>query len=139
MRLRFAHASTLFLLTIILISSLSCASAAGSAMARPAGQAGPWTPTNVRNATRTQVREVLGAPGHVFNENVWVYFDYRAENVATTPGLDTLVVVFDREEVIGMKLADGRLIRELIARRTKSNEVSADPVISLQNGTPAKT
>jgi hypothetical protein len=139
MRTPFTHAIVVIVLTSALASNGSCAHAPDRAMARPAGEIGPWTSTEVRDATRTKVREVLGAPSHVFNENVWIYFDYRADNVPTKSSQDTLVVVFEGEKLIGMKLDEGRLIRDMIAgREKKGGRRGEDTLVPLKSETTQK-
>lgn len=94
--------------------------------------AGPPLQTYGQGTPREKVIEVLGAPAARVGSNIWIYFDFRADQASVDPSLDALVIAFKDERVLGLKLADGRVVRAAIARS------AGNPTGLLATGAPGR-
>lgn len=123
------------LLLVVLTAALASLAAAAS---NPKGVnaspilAGPPEAMYGRGTPRGQVLKVLGEPSARLGANVWVYFHFRADDPTVDPKLDTLVLAFERDKVIGLRLSDDATMRRIVAQRAPK---LAGPVVA---AAPAK-
>jgi len=71
------------------------------------------------------VQKTLGVPSAKMGQDLWVYFNFTHGNPnAVTPAFDTLVVAFENNRVVAVKVTDGRVVRQLLAQH-KAQSVPA--------------
>ncbi len=83
-----------------------------------------------RKASRVQVAAQLGLPDTMLSHEIWIYhgFELNHSQDAKDPG--ALFVVFERDQVVGMKFTTSAFMHDLlaeIARRSPAQSLR-DPV-----------
>jgi len=69
-------------------------------------------------ATRRSVVEVVGLPDARASGAIWIYHHSGTlQESSNAKNYDTLVIVFKQDRVVAMKLTDGNVLRDLMARR----------------------
>lgn len=100
--------------SILLRSLVLAATLVASAFATPRFR--PFDLDLVPGASPEVVRKTLGVPSATMGPELWVYFEFSKSNPnAANPAFDTLVIAFERNRVIAVKITDGRVVRRLLA------------------------
>lgn len=76
-----------------------------------------------KGMSRTEVERMIGVADATVGREVWVYWNFDAENVATPRGCDTLVIGFKDDRVSVMRMTSSQPVRALVARQQKTKDV----------------
>lgn len=77
-------------------------------------------------ASSAVARRILGAPQATLGSDLWIYWNFGAPNPnRANPEFDTLVVAFEQERVIAVKITDGRVVRQLLAQAAAQAKAAA--------------
>lgn len=73
-----------------------------------------------RGSSRHEVLTKIGSPGTRLASNVWVYWNYRSNNLAAERrGLDTLILTFSDDRVTDMKIVNSDTLAAALNRRSE--------------------
>lgn len=80
-------------------------------------------------ASSARVRAQLGRPDATLGPDLWIYWNFgNPHPYRANPEHDTLVVAFERNRVVAVKIADGQAVRRLLA------SAGPGPAIALRSG-----
>jgi hypothetical protein len=65
----------------------------------------------------TEVQRMIGVADATVGREIWIYWNFDADNVATPRGWDTLVIQFTDGRVSTLRLAPNQSVRALLATR----------------------
>lgn len=70
---------------------------------------------------RFDVIVAVGMPDQKLSPDVWIYWDCKSNNPADSErGFDTMVLRFEKDRLIQMRLVEGRAIKAFIAAQAKA-------------------
>ena len=73
-------------------------------------------PTPDTSVSRGVVESILGIPDAKLTANVWVYWDFKAEDISGCDFYDTLIVEFTQDRVSVLRFTHSEPVRAFIAR-----------------------
>jgi hypothetical protein len=108
---------SLLVLAVATLATFGLPASSSLFAAAPASAFKPFILELPPGAAPAVARRILGAPHATLGPDLWIYWDFDAPNPnRANPEFDTLVVAFEHERVVAVKITDGRVVRQLLAQ-----------------------